>query len=212
MARDSRHQSMDWGKRWRTEQLRTDQVMWALVALNVIIYVMWQVDGLHPFMREHFLVSLDRVFSGRVWTLLTYAFSHEDPYHLLFNLFGLYVFGRPIGQVRGASEVLHVYVVGALVAGFAHLLFSALVPEMAAPALGASGGVMALAAYFGGMFPDRTLLVGFIFPMPAAVAVGIFILLDIFALGSNTGVANAAHLGGAAYGLLRYQFFVQGRS
>ncbi len=209
---DPRRQSVDWGKRWRNDRLYTDQVFWGLVAVNVIVYVMWQLDELFPFMLTHFRVSLAGVLDGRVWTLLSAAFSHREPWHLLFNLFGIYVFGRAIGEVRGARELLLVYVAGALVASVAHVLFSALVPELARPALGASGGVMALAAYFGGMFPDRTLLVGFLIPMPAALAVGLFILLDIFMLGStNSTVAHAAHLGGAAYGLLHYQLFVQAR-
>lgn len=203
--------SIDWGKLWRDDRLRTDQVIWGLIAINVVVYVLWQVPELWSFMRAQFEVSLESVSHLRVWTMLTSEFSHMEPMHLLFNMFGLWVFGRPIGQIRGAREVLQVYVVGAIVASFAHVLFTAVVGQDVR-ALGASGAVMALAAYYGGMFPDRTLLVGFIFPMPAALAVALFILADVFGMmSSQSTIAHAAHLGGAAYGLLHYQLFVQDR-
>ncbi|MEM6925934.1 MAG: rhomboid family intramembrane serine protease [Myxococcota bacterium] len=213
MARDPepRHRSVDWGKRWRNDRSLTDRVIWAIIALNVAVFVGWHM-GDRDFMAAHFLTSQAHVEEGYVWTLLTYAFSHYGTGHLLFNMFGLYVFGKPIGEARGYTEVLTVFLVGAVVAAFAHLLFGLAIPEQAKSMLGASGGVMALAAYYGGMFPDRTLLVGFVLPMPAAFAVAAFLLLDVSGLlfVQQSTIAHAAHLGGAAYGLFHYQWFVQG--
>lgn len=204
---------IDWGKLWRLDRLRTDQVIWALIGLNVLVFIGWQTPDLQPFMLQHFLLSSDAINEWRLWTLVTSELSHYDATHLLFNMFGLYVFGRAIGQVRGASEVLQLYLFGALCASAAHVLFMALSPNPV-PALGASGAVMAMAAYFGGMFPDRTLVVGFLVPMPAAIAVALFILIDVFGLAvmqDKSPIAHAAHLGGAAYGLLYYQFGVERR-
>lgn len=205
--------NVDWGRKWRNDRQSTDQVIGALIALNVLVFVGWQTFDLRPFMAQHFLVSADAVAEYRVWTLLTSEFSHADATHLIFNMFGLWVFGRAIGQVRGASEVLRLYLFGAVIASAAHVLFLLFSGDNT-PALGASGAVMAMAAYYGGMFPDRTLLVGFILPLPAAAAVALFILIDVFGLAilqDKSPIAHAAHLGGAAFGLLYYQFGVERR-
>jgi len=212
MARHSepRPRSLDWGQRWRTDRLRTDQVIWAIIAVNVVVFIGWQDPSLRGFMYDHFTVSIESVLSLRIWTLLTAELSHYDTWHLVFNMWGLYLFGRTIGQARGAMEVLQIFLTGATLASVAHVAFS-LGLGTSAPAIGASGGVMALAAYYGGMFPDRTLLLFFVVPVPAALAVALFILADVFGLlWPGSPVAHAAHLGGAAYGLLHYQLFVQG--
>lgn len=210
--REPRARSVDWGKQGRQNILWTDRVIWGLIAANVVVFIAWQRPETIRFVAEHFRVSLESFENLRLWTLVTSAFSHRDVGHFAFNMFALYVFGRPIGQVRGAREVLEVYLSGAVVASLGHVAFSAFT-GITAPALGASGAVMALAAYFGAMFPDRTMLLGFFLPMPAAVVVSIYILIDIFGLGNaNSTVGHAAHLGGAVYGLLYYQFGVARRA
>ncbi|HHO53684.1 MAG TPA: rhomboid family intramembrane serine protease, partial [Deltaproteobacteria bacterium] len=88
-----------------------------------------------------------------------------------------------------------------IMASAGHVIYS-LITQDPTPALGASGSVMALAVLFGAMFPNRTLLLNFFIPVPAALAVAGFILLDIMgAVSGGSQVAHAAHLGGAAYGL-----------
>ncbi|MEN0066624.1 MAG: rhomboid family intramembrane serine protease [Myxococcota bacterium] len=205
---NSRYRHVDFGKKPKLDRLRTDQVIWGIIAANVAVFVAWQRPELLMFMAKHFLVSVESVTNQRIWTLLTSEFSHRDAMHLFFNMFGLYVFGRPIGQVRGPWEVLQVYVVGAILASVAHVMFTGWFGD-GVPALGASGAIMALAAYFGAMYPDRTLIVLF-FPMPAAAAVALFILVDVFGLATpGSPIAHAAHLGGAAYGLAYYQLVVE---
>jgi len=193
--------------------------IWQLIALNVVVFVVWQIvgPGQIELMRANFLVSLDSVLSLRVWTLLTSAVSHIDTTHLLFNMIGLYVFGRDIERLLGGQAIWHLYIAGGLMGSVGHVLYSAL-SGSPNPALGASAAVMALAVIYGGLFPKRTLLINFFIPVPARLAVVLFIGLDLlgtFGLG-GAGVANAAHLGGAAYGLgyylLRIRPRLQGRS
>jgi membrane associated rhomboid family serine protease len=53
------------------------------------------------------------------------------------------------------------------------------------------------------------LYLNFFIPLPAAVAVGLFLLVDLFGVLNPRGdmIAHAAHLGGALYGFL-YWFFI----
>lgn len=188
-------------------------VIHGLIALNVLVYAIWHTWGLdHPgFMLDQFVVSLDAVLAGRVWTLLTSAVSHVDAMHLLINLIALWVFGVPVARVLGTGRFLAVYVGGAMTASLAHMAWN-LVSGDGAGALGASGAIAAFAVIFALWFPRATMLVMFIVPMPAWMAAVLFLALDVLGVfgtevallaeGQDAGVAHAAHLGGALVGLV----------
>jgi len=193
------------------------RTVWGLITVNVLVFVAWHALGRagFDFMAAHFMVSVESVTSLRLWTLLTSAFSHVDAGHLLFNMLALYVFGRPVAEALGARALLHLYVAGALVASLGHVLFG-LVGGSPNPALGASGAVMAIAVVFAALFPRATLLVNFFVPLRAPVAVALYVAIDLFGLiggfgGAGGGVAHAAHLGGALYGLVYYLVRSRGR-
>jgi membrane associated rhomboid family serine protease len=180
----------------------TSRALLGLIAANVAVFALWVLGGRHnAFLSANFLVSDDRVLTGRVWTLLTSEFSHTDPMHLLFNMLALWVFGRDVEQVIGSARFIGLYLAGAVAASVAHVVWN-LIGAHGVPALGASGAVMAIAVVFGGLFPTRTLMVNFFVPVPAAIAVGIYVLLDVAGvIGGGGATAHAAHLGGAAVGL-----------
>lgn len=194
------------------------RTVWALIAASVVVFVLWHsVEGVgRDFMAQHFLVSVESVFSLRIWTMLTSAFSHVDANHLIFNMLALYVFGRPVGEALGTRALLHLYVAGALVASVGHVVFG-LLAGSPNPALGASGAVMCIAVVFAALYPRATLLLFFVIPVPAAVAVLLYILIDMGGAiggllgGVGTGIAHAAHLGGALYGLGYYLVVLRGR-
>lgn len=174
--------------------------LFALALVNLGVYAMWH--SMSPrFMAENFLVSVESVTSGRLWTLLTTIFSHQDSSHLLFNLFGLWVFGTPVERVIGPVRFALLYLLAGLAGSFGYVGW-AMATGSPAGALGASGAVMGIAALYGMWFPNRTLMINFLIPMPAWMAVFFFIALDLAGAFDGGGtVANAAHLGGAFFGL-----------
>ncbi len=181
-----------------------NRVLKGLIAVNVAVFVLWHASGNQGvnFMVDHFLVSGLAISEHRYWTLLTSAFSHTDTWHLLFNCIALWVFGGAVGRSDGARAILQLYIAGALISGAGHVYWDTLTPGNV-PALGASGAVMALAVVAAFRFPTAILMLNFIIPLPMAVAVALYIGWDMMALFSaaDNGVANAAHLGGAATGL-----------
>jgi membrane associated rhomboid family serine protease len=179
------------------------------------VYCLWHgvSPSSIPLLQEHLLVSNESLASLRIWTLLTAEFSHIDSNHLLFNLVGLYVFGQSIEQALGSRNLLHLYCAGAVVASLGHIAYG-LVTGDPAPALGASGAVMALAFVYAALFPDRQLLLMFILPVRAWAAVGLFVVVDVMGMMSPPGTsttAHAAHLGGLAYGALFYATWIRPR-
>jgi membrane associated rhomboid family serine protease len=212
--RQGRGQHVDWGRRVADDTRRADRLLWVLLGINIAVFVLWQFarnDGLLvTLMSMHFTVSVESVLSLRLWTLLTTNFSHYDATHLLFNCIALYIFGRDVGRALGFNTLLNLYLVGGVASAVGHVVYG-LVTGDPTPALGASGSVMALAVMYGALFPNRTLLLNFFIPVPAGVAVGLFIAMDVFGVfgvGGGT-IAHAAHLGGAAWGLAWWWFRVR---
>lgn len=196
---------MDWGRQVRQDAERADQVIYTLIGVNLAVFLLWQAAIRGPFaglMQANFTVSAEALVHLRLWTLVTYMFSQVDPMHLLFNMLALWVFGRSVGQALGYRDLLALYLGGGLLAGVGHVAYQ-LVFGDPSPALGASGSVMAIAVMYGALFPNRTLMINFLFPVPAWLAVTGYVVLDVlgvFGVGRGN-VAHAAHLGGAAFGL-----------
>lgn len=84
----------------------SNKVVYTIVAINVAVFGAWQYaegnakrfhDGrLYMFMFRHFTDSLQNLKEGRVWTLVTSAFSHKEWYHILLNTMVLLSFGDPV--------------------------------------------------------------------------------------------------------------------
>ncbi len=149
-------------------------------------------------------------------TLFTSTFLHGDIFHLLGNMWFLYLFGVAVeGRLKWWKFTI-IYFASAIAGDFLHLaMFGAAYPDI--PSIGASGaimGVMGAALY---MFPHSRMMlfywIGWIWvgvtewPLwgIALIYLGLDLLgaaLDIAAGGGAGGVANLAHLGGAAGGFL----------
>ncbi|KAM3135174.1 hypothetical protein pb186bvf_012639 [Paramecium bursaria] len=92
-----------------------------VIAANVGIYGLWQIRGMEViyiailmFMLKHFTHNPVNIREGRLLTLITYAFSHQQFLHLAFNIVSLYFFGRVIEGSFGSKRFLGIYLVGAL--------------------------------------------------------------------------------------------------
>jgi membrane associated rhomboid family serine protease len=160
------------------------------------------------------------IFQGQLWRLVTVVFLHDpyNPLHLVFNMFGLYIFGAAIERVYGAREFLGFYFAAALAGGILELLIrgSGLMDDntpfgrqngIRIFGVGASGAVSACAVVFACKFPQRPLSVMFL-PvfLPAWMVVGGFLLFDAAGVLRPTSRTNhLAHLCGAAFGLV-YHF------
>ena len=79
-----------------------------LIIINVIFYFGSQFIGnlgydilaLHYYENEKFLIS----------QFLTHMFMHGSPSHILFNMFGLWMFGSPLEQMWGRQKFLFFYI------------------------------------------------------------------------------------------------------
>ncbi len=143
------------------------------------------------------------------WQLLTYSFLHANIWHILINMYALFMFGGPLEMLWGPRRFLNLYLASVITAAVAQLAYSALAGGDPYPTIGASGGVFGLLLSYAMVFPNRTivLLIPPI-PMPAWLFVTLYGLLELYlgVTGTQEGVAHFAHLGGmvGAWLLIRY--------
>jgi membrane associated rhomboid family serine protease len=145
-----------------------------------------------------------------VWlTLLTSIFMHGGLAHLAGNMLYLWIFGDNVEEVLGHARYLFVYLACGLGASLAHI---ALAPDSLVPSLGASGAIAGVMGMYVIWFPYnkvRVLALRTITLMPALVVIGLWIVMqlvlgmgELSKMGQQGGVAYAAHVGGAAAGIL----------
>jgi len=146
-----------------------------------------------------------------IWlTLFTSMFLHGSILHVLGNMLYLWVFGDNVEDAMGPVRFLIFYLLCGTVASFSQIAVGA---GSSVPLVGASGAIAGvLAAYFM-LYPYArvlTIIPIFFFlrlvPIPAVFLIGFWFVLQLIsgagALGTTTGVAWFAHIGGFLAGLL----------
>lgn len=167
----------------------------------------------------------------RPWQVLTYMFLHapENFFHILFNMFALWMFGSTLENLWGSRRFLTFYLLCGLGAALVHmgalwfdisearkLLNAGAIDGMDfqalldVPTMGASGAVMGIFAAFAYTFPNSQLFILPIpFPVKAKWALAGLVVFDLIGgiSSSRGGVAHFAHLGGAAAGIILLMFW-----
>lgn len=163
-----------------------------LIILNVVFFILQIFLG-RDFTNLFILIS-DDIFS-RPWIIITYMFLHGSPYHLLFNMYVLYIFGPLLEQRIGANRFLLIYFLSGIIAAFGSSLFYN-------ASLGASGAIMGILGVLIILMPDLRLLFFFMVPMTLRTAAILMVLIDIFGVFHPSGTANVGHLVGLGSGLV----------
>ena len=163
-----------------------------LISLNVVIFILEFVLG-NNFVNSSILVSAD-IYS-RPWILLTHIFFHGSPYHLIFNMWALLLFGSLLEQRVGIRRFIAFYLASGLIAGYISSFFYE-------ASLGASGAIMGIIGVLIILMPDLQLLFFYIIPTPLWIAGILYAAMDVFGVFFPSGVGSIAHLVGMACGLL----------
>ncbi len=187
-------------------------VVFNLLVINVVMWLVVQLAILtkNPLMNSVLdSLMLFPVGSGllRPWQFVTYMFLHGGFWHLLLNMWPLWMFGRTLEYELGSRRFLLYYMVCGIGAGLIQLLVCYMFPPGAAT-LGASGAVFGLLLAFGMLHPNDR--IGLIFPpvmLKAKWFVMIYGAIELFAGIGNSinrfdNVAHFAHLGGMLFGFL----------
>lgn len=201
-------------------------VTYALIAVNVLVFLVQLSHGpreLHSFILTYGLVparytvpDVARYFSfgQQLFSLFSFMFLHGGFFHLLFNMWSLYIFGDNVEDRLGSFYFLVFYVLCGLVSGLSHFIIN---PDSMTPVIGASGAIAGVMGAYFLLYPYSrilTLIPVLFFPLfveiPAFFFLGLWFFLQLLnAAGpqSQAGIAWWAHIGGFVFGLLALKLF-----
>lgn len=194
-----------------------------LLIINVLMFVATLVN-------QRFMISTFGLFYPtseyfRWWQPVTHMFMHGGFWHILFNMYTLFIFGCVVERMIGSRKFLIFYFVCGLGAAAVHLGVQALqahafMNQLAqgvqsaavsyaqlkmTPTVGASGAIYGVLIAYALLFPDSRLTL--LFPpvsLSAKWMVIIFAGIELITgiTGTADGMAHFAHLGGMLFGWL----------
>src|SRR5438045_7860532 len=154
----------------------TTYVVLNIIIINALVYVAQMV--LDKTMGLTNILALYPYDSGQFepYQLVTHMFAHDPTnfFHILFNMYALWMFGSVLERVWGPKRFLIFYLVCGLGAGVAQMM-------VGAAAIGASGAIMGLLAAFAYLFPNTEFFIlPFPFPIKATYMFAIYADLVLF--------------------------------
>jgi membrane associated rhomboid family serine protease len=197
-------------------------VTWALIVVNVFIYVVFQsgwlfnwaemANSLFGFMPASILpnsgapLDVPAILANTPGIkLFTYQFLHADFGHLFFNMLFLWVFGDNIEDAMGRTRYFVFYIACGVAGGLAHF-WSQTTSQV--PLVGASGAISGLLAAYLILFPRVKIWTLLFTRIPiklrAIWVLGAYLLFNVAqaAMTSMDNVAWWAHLGGFGAGAI----------
>jgi len=179
-------------------------VKWLLIS-NITVFLAGffatVFTGRDP-LRSLALVPWQVLQHGYLWQLFTYLFLHGGLTHILFNMFTLWMFGPDLERAWGSRAFLRYYFLCGVGAGVCVIAANLLAGDLYTRTLGSSGAIYGLLLAYGLLYPDRTVLFSFLFPIPAkyfVMIIGAIAFLGSFGA-AGSGVSHVAHLGGMLFG------------
>jgi membrane associated rhomboid family serine protease len=183
---------------------------WLLIC-NVVIFVLKYV--LHAsradlFLDNFALVPAQVVQTLALWQLVTYMFLHAGIGHILWNMLGLWMFGAELERQWGTTKFLRFYFICGICAGLTVVAAAYIFGGIDVATVGSSGAVYAILMAYALIFPDQTILFGFLIPIKSkyfVMIIGAIVFLQSYSAtvgGQGSNVAVVAHLGGLVAGFL----------
>ena len=201
----------------------TPYVNYFLIALNIVIFVFELSLG--PRSQRYFEMEFALVpHNIEGWAqgvvpaayaflpIFTSMFLHASWGHVIFNMWGLYIFGDNVEDRLGHFGYLLFYLASGLGAALTHLIFNL---NSQIPTVGASGAIAGVMGAYFLLYPRARVLVWFFFIfffwVPAWLVLGFWFVGQLLngaasalspPTGNVGGVAVWAHVGGFITGLL----------
>jgi membrane associated rhomboid family serine protease len=202
-------------------------VNYGIIAANVLVFLFQ--SSLSPVAFEQFLgvfaLTPAHLSLSAPWTWLTLfssMFMHGGWFHLISNMWTLYIFGDNVEDRMGSGRFLVFYLLAGLAAAFAQV---AVMPDSQIPTVGASGAIAGILGAYFLLYPRARVLtvipvviLPWIVRIPAVLYLGVWFLsqlssglLSLGAAGQFGGIAWWAHIGGFVFGLILVRLFTRRR-
>lgn len=191
----------------------------SFLILSCVAVFIWQIVSLKDmgFVQYGVVPSrfLDHLALAELATLITAVFMHGDLFHIIGNMWYLFIFGDNIEDHFGHFNYLAFYLTCGVVGGLTEIAFN---PTMSIPSVGASGAIAGVLGAYIVLYPQagiktwwggESILFGFrTFTIPAWLAIGgWFVMQYVFLLLELPGVGWHCHIGGFTAGMLTVFLF-----
>jgi len=181
--------------RYFTESIRV------LISINVLLFLFRYISIETFDIAQIFGLSSNDVWP-MIWQPLTYMFIHGDFFHLFMNMFVLWMFGTEMESIWGSRGFLKYYFTTGIGSGIIWFLLN--ISNPFSVLIGASGAIYGVLLAYGLMFPNRKILIYFLFPIKVKYFV---LLLGVIAFISSIGdtgsnISHLTHLSGMLIGFI----------
>lgn len=199
-----------------------------IIIINILVMIMTYLN--ETLMVEKFALFYPTSPFFHWWQPVTHMFMHSGFWHILFNMYTLYIFGSTLERVWGPKKFLIFYFVTGIGAAAIHtgvewIQMQSWITQAAegsqsalvsihqlkmTPSLGASGAIYGVLMGYALLYPDSMLVLFFPpIPIKAKWMVLIFAAIELVTgvTGTGGGIAHFAHLGGLIFGLILIRFW-----
>jgi len=166
-----------------------------LYLLNIKTLSFFNFFDLHP--QINYLLK-------NIWTIMTYAFIHNDIYHIFWNMFILYFASEYFLNFFDEKKYIKTYFYGILFGGLFFVLSYNLFPVFKndfTTLIGSSAAVYSVLIFICSYFPNNKVNL-ILFNIELKYIGIIYILLSLVQIPIENPGGNIAHLGGALWGYL----------
>ncbi len=199
----------------------------ALILINVIVYAIEisQGEALDVFLFTYGLVpgrySIHEIasyfsISQQILSFASFMFLHGSFWHLLGNMWFLYIFGDNIEDRLGHLKYLLFYLLCGVSSGITHLFFNL---GSMMPTVGASGAIAGVMGAYFILYPRAKIItlipiifIPYFVELPAMAFLGIWFFMQFISASLSTaqsgGIAWWAHIGGFIFGMIFLKLFL----
>lgn len=177
---------------------------WLLIA-NITIFVVGYIlhgAGIDRLFTLFALTPADVVSPPfAAWQFVTNVFIHGTSFwFLLWNMLALWMFGTPLERLWGTSKFLRFYFISGIAASLAAFAVAVGTGATGTVIMGSVACINAILVAYGLIFPDQSILFGFLIPMKSkyfVMILGAIVILQSYAyiaVGKGAGWVVAAQM------------------
>jgi len=195
-------------------------VIYSIIGLNTLVFLYQTTlgTGLESFLYHYGFVpakyTVPRMaayfsFSNKVFSIFSYMFLHGGLWHILGNMWFLYIFGDNVEEHFGSLRFAGFYLLSGLASALLHFMLNS---TSTSPTIGASGAIAGVMGAYFVLYPSSkilTLIPIIIIPwfveIPAFLFLGFWFVMQFYnATGGDgaSGIAWWAHVGGFTAGIV----------
>ncbi len=178
-----------------------------LIVLNTVFFF-YTYPNLEYYVNL-FGFSPAKLFDGQFFTVITSMFLHGNFWHLLGNMWFLWIFGDSLESKLGSIKFLLFY----LLCGIGSAIGYSLAVADTSAVIGASGAISGVLGGYLVLLPKNKIKAYippiFLLSIPAIIYIFIWFLYQLFSTGTfDAGIAYWAHIGGFVTGIIFINMFM----